>query len=105
MSHLEEAEAIAERLRQEPYIFLKNDCFIKSVRLKRECQALGIPARVVACIGLSRARLFGIWLTIPVVHGWAEVEGKRIETSRRLGASAICGIIPVNIRPVVKIRF
>ena len=105
MSNLEEVEETAERLRQEPYDFLKNDCFIKSIRLKRECKALGIPAKVVACIGLARARLFGTWLTIPVIHGWAEVKGKRIETSRPLGSSAMWDIVPVNIRPVITVRF
>ena len=105
MNNLEKAEKIAERLRQEPYNLLRNDCLTKSVRLKRECKALGIPARAVACIGLARARLFERWLTIPVIHGWGEVEGKRIETSRPLGASGIWGIIPANIKPIIKARF
>ena len=105
VNNLEKAEKIAERLRQEPYNLLRNDCITKSIRLKRECKALGIPARIVACIGLARARLFGFWLTIPVIHGWGEVEGKRIETSRPLGASGIWGIIPANIKPVIALRF
>ncbi|MFC2031886.1 hypothetical protein ACFLUS_00705 [Chloroflexota bacterium] len=58
MSNLEKAEEIAERLRQEPDNLLKNECIIKSMKLKREFEALGIPARVVACIGLAQARLF-----------------------------------------------
>ena len=106
MSNLEKAEEIAERLRQEPYDVFRNDCFTKSIRLKRECKAQGIPVRVVACIGLARARLlFGRWLIIPVIHGWSEVEGKRIEVSRPLGSSGIWGIVPVNIKPVITIRF
>jgi len=105
LSNLERAEEIAERLRQEPYHLLKNDCITKSIRLKRECRALGIPARVVACIGLARAQFFGRRFTIPVVHGWGEVEGQRIETSRPLGSSGIWGIIPVNIKPVIAVRF
>ncbi len=105
VNNLEKAEKIAERLRQEPYNLLTNDCLTKSIRLKRECKALGIPVRVVACIGLARARLFGFWLTIPVIHGWGEVEGKRIETSRTLGSSGIWGIIPANIKPVIALRF
>ena len=80
VNDIEKAEEIAERPRQEPYHLLSNDCIQKTVRLKRECKALGIPVRVV-CIGLARARLFGHWLTLPVVHGWGEVEGKRIEIS------------------------
>ena len=106
MSNLEKAEEIAERLRQEPYDVFRNDCFTKSIRLKRECKAQGISVRVVACIGLARARLlFGRWLIIPVIHGWSEVEGKRIEVSRPLGSSGIWGIVPVNIKPVITIRF
>jgi len=105
VNNLEKVEKIAERLRQEPYNLLRNDCITKSIRLKRECKALGIPVRVVACIGLARARLFGFWLTIPVIHAWGEVEGKRIETSRPLGASGIWGIIPANIKPVIALWF
>lgn len=105
MSNLEKAEEVAERLRQEPYNLFTNDCFTKSARLKRQCKAQGIAARVVACIGLARARLFGRWLIIPVIHGWSEVEGKRIEVSRPLGSSGIWGIIPVNIKPVITVRF
>jgi len=105
VSDLAKVEKIAERLRQEPYNLLRNDCITKSIRLKRQCKALGIPARVVACIGLTRARLFGFWLTIPVIHGWAEVDGKRIETSQPLGSSGTWGIIPVNIKPIIAVRF
>ena len=81
MSHLEEAERIAERLCHEPYNPLTNNCFFKSAKLKRECAALGIPIKIVACICLAKAHLFGFWMTIPVIHGWAVVEGKKIETS------------------------
>ncbi len=106
MSHLEKVEKIAERLRREPYNFLTNDCFIKSLKLKRECQALGIPVKVVACIGLVRAHVLGLWwMTIPVIHGWAEVEGKRIEVSRPPGVPGPWGIIPAQIRPIIRVRF
>jgi len=105
MSNIEKAESIAEKLRQEPYNTFTNDCITKSLRFKNECKAMGIPARVVVCIGLARARWFGRWLTIPVIHGWGEVERQRIETSRPLGSSGIWGIVPVNIRPVIAVRF
>lgn len=101
---MEKVEAIAERLRREPYHLLKNDCIIKSQRLKRECQRLGVPARVVLCIGLVQARVFGRWVTMPVVHAWAEVAGKRVETSRPIGSTGVWGIVPVNIRPVMTVR-
>lgn len=105
MSNIEQADAIAEKLRQETYHVFRNDCITKSRRFKKQCRALGIPARQVACIGISPARFFGHWVTIPVIHGWGEVEGKRFETSRPLGASGIWGIIPMNIKPVVGIWF
>lgn len=104
MDRLARVEEIAERLRQEPYRFLTNDCIIKSFRLKRQCRALGITARVVVCLGLAKARVFGRWLTIPVIHGWGEIGGRRIETSRPLGTSGIWGIVPVDIRPVLVIK-
>lgn len=105
MSNLEKAEEIAERLRQEPYNLLTNDCISKSVRLKSECRSLGIPAKVVVTIGIAKARLLSRRLTVPVIHGWGEVEGKRVETSRPIGSSGVMGIIPVNIKPVIIFRF
>jgi hypothetical protein len=104
MTSVERVEEIAERLRREPYHLLKNDCIIKSQRLKRECQRLGVPARVVVCIGLAPARVFGRWVTMPVVHAWTEVAGKRVEISRPIGSAGVWGIVPVNIRPVIAIR-
>ena len=105
MSDPEKAEEIAEKLRQEPYNLLTNDCIVKSIRLKREYKALGIPIRVVVCIGLGRARLFRRCLTIPVIHAWGEVDGKSIETSRPLGSAGIWGIVPMNIKPIIAVWF
>ncbi len=105
MSPLDIAENIARPIRNEPYHLLTNDCIIKSIKLKQACRELGITARVVVCIGLAKAKWFGRWLTIPVIHGWGEVQGQRIETSRPLGAPGIWGIVPVNIRPVIAVRF
>lgn len=104
MGNVEQADELAEKLRQEPYHLFGNDCIIKSFKLKRECAKLGIPVRVVICIGLARARFFGRWLTIPVIHAWGEVSRQRIETSRPIGAAGIWGIVPVNIKPVIAIR-
>jgi hypothetical protein len=101
----ERAEELAEPLRREPYNLLTNDCITKSVRLKRECRSEGIQAKVVVCLGLARAKWFGRWLTIPVFHGWGEVERKRIETSRPLGTSGLWGIFPAKIRPLICLRF
>jgi hypothetical protein len=105
MSNLVKVESIAQKLRQEHYVLFRNDCITKSQRLKKECQMMGIDAKVVVCIGLARARWFNRWLTIPVIHGWAEVDGKRTETSRQLGASGIWDIVPMYIKPLICIRF
>jgi hypothetical protein len=104
MSNVEKAEVIAENLRHEPYVLFRNDCIRKSNRLKATCLALGIQSRVVICIGYARAKLFGRWLMVPVIHGWGEVEGQRIETSRPLGHSGFLGIIPVQIKPLVAVK-
>ena len=77
MDRLERAEEIAEVLRHEPYNLLRNDCITKSLRFKRMCKSSGISARMAVCIGLTRARWFGHWLVLPVVHGWGEVAGKK----------------------------
>lgn len=100
---LSQVEEIAERIRQEPYVLFRNDCLMKSMHLKKGCKRLGIPASVVVCIGLAKAKWFGRWVTVPVIHSWAEVEGRRIETSRPLGSSGMWGIVPANIKPVVAI--
>jgi hypothetical protein len=104
MSKLEKVEEIAESLRREPYILFRNDCIWKSRRLKKACRSLGIQAKLVVCLGYSRARLFGRWLVIPVIHGWGEVEGRRVETSRPLGHAGLWGIVPVNIKPLISIK-
>ena len=104
MSNVEKANSIAEKLRQEPYVLFRNDCISKSRRLKKACRLMGIPARLVVCLGYTRARIFGRSLTVPVIHGWGEVEGQRIETSRPLGHAGIAGIIPIHIKPLVAIR-
>lgn len=104
MIDLHKAEEIAESLRQEPYSLLKNNCISKSLRFRRICKSEGIPARIAICLGLSETRLLGCRVLIPVIHGWGDVGGKRIETSRPLGSSGLLGIVPENIQPVITIR-
>lgn len=105
MSNLKKAEKIAEALRREPYRLFRNDCITKSRRLKKACQGMGIQARLVVCVGYTRAKVFGKSLVVPVIHGWGEVEGKRIETSRPLGHSGFIGIVPMHIKPIVALKF
>lgn len=106
MPSLPEAiQQIAERLRQEPYHLLWNDCLTKSVRFRRACRRRGIATRMVVCLGLVRAKVGPCWLTVPVIHGWGEVAGERVEVSRPLGAAGDFGIVPRDIRPVLSLRF
>jgi hypothetical protein len=103
LDDLEKAEQMAEKFRQEPYSLFTNDCITKSFRLKRKCRAIGISSSVVICVGMATTEWFSRRLTIPVIHAWGEVAGKRIETSRPLGSAGIWGIVPADIKPLIAI--
>jgi hypothetical protein len=105
MSNVEKVEEMAEKLRQETYHLFRNDCISKSRRLKKACLALGIPATQLVCLGYARAKLLGRSPWVPEIHGWVELNGRRIETSRPLGHSGFIGIVPVNIKPLIKVKF
>ena len=100
-----QVEQVAEKLRREPYRLASNDCLIKAVRFARECKRLGIDAKIVLCFGLASARmpLLARRFTLPVLHAWGEVEGERIEVSRPLGSHGMLGVIPTDIRPIVRV--
>ena len=100
-------EEIAEKLRQEKYRLLSNNCLIKSVRFARECKRLGIDAKVVFCLGSVPARLPGLSkpFDIPVLHAWGEVDGERIELSHPLGYEGMLGMMPGKVAPLVRLRF
>lgn len=101
-----EIEEIADKIRQEPYSLFSNDCLTKSIHFVQECRKQNIDARVVCSIGLAAARipLLPRRLSIPVFHCWAEVAGQRVEVSRPLGSAAMLGIVPRDIRPIIKFR-
>jgi hypothetical protein len=100
-------EEVAERYRQEKYHLLFNNCLIKSVRFARECGRLGIDVRVVFCLGAVPARLPGLGKAsnIPVLHAWGEVDGERIELSHPLGHVGILGMMPGEVKPLLRVRF
>ena len=103
---METVDAIAERLRQEPYHLLgfrKSNCIAKSFRFKGECRRIGVEARVVICTGLTRAKPLGFWIKMLTIHAWGEVDGRRVETAMPLGKVGIWGIVDINIKPVVAI--
>lgn len=103
---METVDAIAERLRQEPYHLLgvrKSNCIAKSFRFKRECRRIGVEARVEICIGLTRAKPLGFWIKMLTIHAWGDVEERRVETAMPLGKVGIWGIVDIDIKPVVAI--
>jgi hypothetical protein len=103
---MNKVDEIAEKLRQEPYHLLgfrKSKCIAKSFRFKKECRRIGVEARVVICIGLTRAKPLGFWLKIFTIHALGEVDGRRIETAMPLGKMSIWGVVDINIKPVMAI--
>jgi hypothetical protein len=107
MSDLETAEEIAAHLRQEPYHLFRSDCLSKSRRFRSECRKRGIEAHLVWCVlGLAevKSRFLGK-MTIPTsMHFWGEVRGRRFETSRPSGSQGAFGIVPSEIKPIVRLR-
>lgn len=103
----EEVQQIAEKIRYEPYRLLTNNCYHKSWKFLKEASIRGITAKMCPVIGLGRARLpfLGWRVKIPVLHSWVEVEGKRIEVSHPLGEKSIWEIAPVDVKPILTIRF
>ena len=100
-------DKIAEKLQQEPFHLLpfRSNCFGKSFRFKRECRQIGVEARVVICIGLTRAKPLGFWIKMLTIHAWGEVDGKRIETAMPLGSTCIWGIVDINTKPLIALWF
>lgn len=104
MDNLAKAEELAEKLRHEPLNLFTNNCLTKSIRLERECQALGIPARLVVCVGYARTnKWFNRWLIVPAIHAWCDVEGERVETARPVNEIGLLGVPPGDIKPVIAI--
>lgn len=104
-------EEIADSIRAEPFHSLCNNCLVKSLRFKKECLRRGIEARVVVCFGYTRVirhpsmillgRMKG--LTIPIIHTWGEVEGRRIEVARPLDEPSVWGTLDSEVKPLVAI--
>ncbi len=94
---------LIEKIREESYHLLTNNCFGKSFKFKRKCHELGVEVRIVICIGLVKAKWFGHWVTILVPHGWADMNGIRIELGRQLGTPGLWETIGEEIKPIVAI--
>lgn len=95
-------EEIADSIRAEPFHILTNNCLIKSFRFKRECALRGIKAKVVISFGYTRVTRF-IKLIIPIIHAWAEVEGKRMEVARPLDEPGPWGTLDSEVKPLVAV--
>jgi hypothetical protein len=95
-------EEVADSIRREPFHSLRNNCLVKSFRFKRECARRGIEARVVISLGYTRV-MRRIRLTIPIIHAWGEVEGRRIEVARPLDEPSVWGTLDSEVKPLVAI--
>jgi hypothetical protein len=93
-------EIIADSLRNEPFHTLRNNCLVKSFRFKRQCLKEGIAARVVIAFCCAPVRRGCFNLTIPIIHAWAEVDGRRIEVARPLCQPGPWGTLDSEVRPV-----
>ncbi len=107
-------EEVADSIRSEPFHWLWNNCLIKSFRFKKKCSQRGIKARVVVSFGYTRvirhirlpaapSELRQAGLTIPIIHAWGEVAGRRIEVSRPLDEPGIFGTLDSEIKPLAAI--
>ena len=93
---------LANNIRVEPYHILWNNCLVKSFRFKRECGRRGIEARAVISFGFTRVAR-RVCLTIPIIHAWGEVDGRRIEVTRPLKEPSLWGTLDSAVRPLVGI--
>lgn len=93
---------IAEAVRKTPFHTLTDNCLIKSFRFKRQCRSKGTDAHVVISFGFARVAR-GIRLVVPIIHAWAEVDGRRIEVARPLDKLSLWGTLDKDIKPVFAI--
>ena len=76
-------EELAGKIKKRPYSLVSDNCLTKSAEFARRCTAMGLEAKVVACLALSYKRVPRAHFRVPVVHPhfYAEVLGKRYEVS------------------------
>ena len=100
-----DANEIAERLRQEQYhcLPMKYNCVGKSLRFKEQCFENNIKARVVISFGIVTTRRFGPLMKIPMIHGWGEVDNKRIEVTRPLEAKSPWRTFDIELKPIIAV--
>lgn len=98
-------DKIAEKFRQEPYHILpmRYNCIGKSFRFKGECSKNNIKARVVISLGVVTTKRFGFLMKILMLHGWSEVNNKRIEVARPLDVKSPWGTYDIDLGPIIAI--
>jgi len=97
----EKVNLIGEKLRHMPYRSLptRYNCFGKCLQFQRECLEIGVKARVIVCAGIAEMTLFGILLKVPMIHGWCEVDGRKVEITRPLDNNSRWG----GFYPVIRL--
>jgi len=96
---------IAEKIRHEPYRVLPMgyNCIGKSFRFKKECLRGGIEARVVISLSIVETRRLGFPAKVPMIHGWGEVDNRRIEVARPLDERSPWGTFDIDLKPMIAI--
>ncbi|MBI4303507.1 MAG: hypothetical protein HY665_04130 [Chloroflexi bacterium] len=77
---MDELSAFIDRVYREPYSQLKNNCFHKSLRIKRKAEELGKQADLVACVSIVRIKKWHNLLTVNP-HMYVLIDGKKIDVS------------------------
>lgn len=105
MNNLIKAEELAEKLRREPWrtFPMRSNCLGKSLRFREECHKIGIKARVIFSLGITRNDRIPFLPSMLLFHAWAEIDGRRIELARPLNEENFWNTFDTDIRPVIAI--
>lgn len=95
--------AIAEKLRREPFQMFGNNCLRKSLKFRRECRGIGVSVRIVLSLCLTPCKRFPLPPKVVWVHAWAEIDGQRIELARPLGERNTVNTFDIDIKPIIAI--
>ena len=69
-----------EKVYQEPYSLLGNNCFRKSLKITRKARELGKDADLILCWSIVRHRILGGFPTVQP-HMYAEVKGQKVDVA------------------------
>ncbi len=100
---MDELDAYIDKVYQEPYFVLGNNCIRKSRKIKAKAEYLGKQADLIACISIVPIKA---WHNFPTVnfHMYVVVDGRKVDVSLDPGHEArYCKnsekkiLFPVNI--------